>query len=620
MKQLIKGVLATLILAAMFVLPAKAQVSGEFLSVELVKADYVPLAGGTVIQPFEFILPPATPDNDDGYYKIPIGFPFEYNSEVYSELWISVNGFVTFDPPLLQRQENPEGLFINQPSSYQTNVLAPYWGDHVYRTIPDELNGYKRSRISYQSAGGVLTVEWRDLNINDKSLNSSVGSFQLRLYRSDDPMTPQGDVEFAYGQIGGNQNTPNQTVVTKNASVGIKGSFADFLNGLYPCEDGNSCVTPEARTETTLTDEWTPSGATNNRILFTTKKTFNVEEWWGDGDVDFSKAPGQRHFGLPQNRFVTFNDVRIIMRSVADKMPLDSVRRRAAYHGDVDHNGRYFYHTDSTGFHKVRVTRKDLNYWQNLPNEVTSLQQIYFECDEHDAAWIIAYLGARVIQLPWLYDTMTTTGRYNDIDVATGIFMGESELIGNKTLIPIHINGTINGPLSMKFDVTASVSNVFSNVEDNVLNNIEFDNNTVVFATSGNFDSKEAIFYLEVENNTPTVNLEDVRFNGKNIGTVAKVEDLTDARLNVSTSPNPFTENAQISVTVPANGTYRIAIYDVLGNEVKSISNIALYANNINNFDWNGTNNSGNLVNPGMYIVRVEGENTSISTKVLFNR
>ncbi|MPN15199.1 hypothetical protein SDC9_162528 [bioreactor metagenome] len=61
-----------------------------------------------------------------------------------------------------------------------------------------------------------------------------------------------------------------------------------------------------------------------------------------------SKAPGGRHasFMNIQNLFVTVSDVRTIMKSVVTGVPLDSVYRKAAFHADVHHDGRYYFLTN----------------------------------------------------------------------------------------------------------------------------------------------------------------------------------------------------------------------------------------------------------------------------------
>jgi len=63
-----------------------------------------------------------------------------------------------------------------------------------------------------------------------------------------------------------------------------------------------------------------------------------------------SKAEGGRHRALPQNRFVTLNDVRTIMRSIVTQVPLDSLYKHSAFHADVDHNGRFYYLTGGNPF------------------------------------------------------------------------------------------------------------------------------------------------------------------------------------------------------------------------------------------------------------------------------
>ena len=96
-------------------LTLKSDVPGEFKSLHLVQKNFEPIVGGTLLEADDFIKPPAIQDADDGYAKISIGFPFEYNGEVYTELWICVNGFVTFDSPNFLKQANPTGLFKDLP-------------------------------------------------------------------------------------------------------------------------------------------------------------------------------------------------------------------------------------------------------------------------------------------------------------------------------------------------------------------------------------------------------------------------------------------------------------------------------------------------------------------------
>lgn len=609
----------TVALIALSSLTLKSNVPGEFMSMELVDKDYTPIVGGTPLQDVDFILPPNIQDADDGYHRIDIGFPFEYNGEVYTELWICVNGFVTFDRPNFLPQTNPNGLFRDLPSTYQQNVLAPFWGDHIFRNKVDELNNYVETTISYKGDADKMVIEWKDLNIMDKTKPSSIADFQVILYRSDDPATPQGDIEFAYGQVGGNPLTTETTVVTRGASVGIKGEFDDFMNGLFPISDepdGTSGVAAAATDSTTLSNAWQPSGASNYRILFSAKKTLNIEEFWGDGDVDFSKTPGERHFGLPQNRYVTFNDVRLILRSLATGIPLDPVRRRAAYHGDVNHNGRYYFRDNNGVQEKVEIRSQDENYFDNIPNEVTSLKKVFYQVNEHDAAIILQYLSASTTQLPWLIaDEVVFEPKKSDF--ADNIVIGDKEVLNGNTVVPVYINNNHYGPLSVSFDVNASVKGVRTEL-NNEFQMTDHGTNSVFFAASAErFNSDEAVFYVELSDISGDLTLENIRVNDKPVGTITEASDAASANLVVT--PNPFMNGVSTySVNVPQEGNYTLSVYDAVGNKVSDIysGNISSSATNV--LELNDA--YGNELNSGVYFIKLEGKGVNEVEKIIISK
>src|SRR5207237_4043067 len=79
-----------------------------------------------------------------------------------------------------------------------------------------------------------FTVEWKDLNINDKTNPQSIASFQLKII--DNPMAndqavpdKRATIEFQYGPIGS-----GSTVSTVGAAVGAEDSVGfTHINALY---------------------------------------------------------------------------------------------------------------------------------------------------------------------------------------------------------------------------------------------------------------------------------------------------------------------------------------------------------------------------------------------------
>ncbi len=604
------GIATAIILMLSLQITAKAQVYGDFDTVRQIRnVPYEPLEDGIEIPPSAFGLPPMwLQDLDDGYSfpnGIDIGFPFEFGGEIYTRLWVCINGFVTFSQPPLVPAKDPTALFYSN-SSYPKNVLAPFWGDHYYHTDVERFNGYKPTKIYYKSDPdqGVFIVEWRYLNINDVNVKSSIATFQLRLYKSQDPYSAAGDIEFAYGQIGGNEYTNDSRVITRNSSVGIKGAFdpADFLNGL---EYGKSPLI--AKTSMRLTNEWAPSGGTDYRIRFRALARFNVEEFWGDGDVDLSKGYNRKHYNMPQSRYVTVNDARIILRSVATGIPLDSVRRRAAYHGDVNHNGRFYY--DQYGNRK-EIKWRNKYYGDSLPAEVGSISQIFYQVNEYDAALILHYISARIPELPWLYDTIPQYGKIGAFELANNIVFGKVEFVNNQPRFPIYLNGDYDGPISIFIEMNEPFTILKNN--ENVM--VDFEGGRGVIIGSGEFSKDAPVAYLTFEKPSVTLTKIKVRFNEVETNPMFLLGRTSKEEANSINILENGTSNPIINLEIALPGNYTVDILDAAGSVIKSFTySINGYSNF--NLDWNIA--EANLSN-GVYFVRMSGNGKNIVEKLIY--
>jgi hypothetical protein len=362
--------------------------------------------GTGAVNQFRLYPNPATrPDNnlDDGYAELElrdattgVSWTYRYNGVDYDRIYISLNGFITFDVPPGQAEvaRDPNGLFLNDVGgSIPTNVVAPYWGNHKYwqNTAENIQAGFEPTEVGYvfdtyevldpQSNTMVtknyVLIQWKNLNINycSRVLNSegtydttwykgNVASFQLLIFEGPNTdIATQGNMEFRYGYYGPTQsqlNSPSAASVILNpsnrGSVGIKGnsiinsSQSDYVNCLYNGWDfiNYPADVTYQRYYATLATRWPASGDPTHAIVLNAHHSINGDDTWGDGDADMSKAEGGRHwsFGDQQNLFVTLSDVRSIMRSVATDVPLDSLYKQDAFHADVHHDGRYYYLTN----------------------------------------------------------------------------------------------------------------------------------------------------------------------------------------------------------------------------------------------------------------------------------
>jgi hypothetical protein len=597
-------------------------------------------------------------DPDNGYYvnKVTLPFPFEYNGKLHTDLWISVNGFVTFADSYPYTDVNqPESLF-KYGTNFGVDMVAPFFGDHYYRTgadnFPGEWNNYMTSEISWgidslragenDTATGkvAFVVQWKNLNINEPSLTSSVANFQLRLVESAYDNSNQGDIEFCYGTIGGNTSTTLTDVVYKEASVGIKGQneesmgASDFMNGLFYDHDGEEYTVDDIRTATDLTYRWQPSGGSDLRIVFKARG-LRRSAGWGDGDVDLSGVIGNKHEWMKQSRFVTVNDAYLIMRAVVTLVPLDSVNKRAAYHADVNHNGRFFYYyvPDSD-----EVIRTDL-WWQDkyfqdstqymtvfdeilgrdvvISTGINSPQRIFFQADELDAAMILHYMAARIVSLPWIYPMGQYGKAISADEIADGITLGNAVSTNDGTYkVPVYLNGYVNGPLAFSLNVNGEILDInYDKYEDNrVL--ADFDANRAVISASGEFSANAPVCYITVKTDATDLNVSNVKFNGDatNDLNAALVEDNeVNTAATIEARPSVVTaNNAMIYVNVPSKGNYTINIYDQLGNTVETRNEMLDGETMI---EWNC-----DAVATGVYVMTVNGQNVSISNQLVVRK
>lgn len=616
--------------------PLKAQVYSDFDMVTLNEnAPYTELSDATVIEPDDFALYPQwETDRDDGYARVPIGFEYKFNGEIYTHVYVCVNGFITFSNPPYIRADYPPALF-NEANSYPINVIAPFWGDHYLRTEGDnadfppypEANHWMPSEISYKTENGVFTVQWKDLNVNNPAITSSVANFQVKLYQSEDQLANQGDIEFCYGTTRGNQDTDEKIVVVEGASVGIKGEFEDFMNGLMFNTD--SYV---QRTDQTLNFQWPPSGGTDKRILFRALNTYDIDDWWGDGDVDFSKGSGQKHEGMPQSRFVTVNDARLIMRSVVNQHPLDSAFGRSAYHGDVNHNGRYYYsligqnEDGENVFERVDIYWRDEFVGDHLPQDINTIKKIYFQVTEYDAAMIMLYMGCKVPELPWLLDTTIQKGKisaYDEIDEA--LTLGNAvEVSEGQYKIPVFLANDIEGALGLKFNVNARIEEI-TPVNEDAHMIVDFSDNIAAISGTGEFSSETPLFYMTFNSGSEALTLSGIRLNDRTFDDVGlnlvSVED-NDAAFEIMTQnyPNPVSNSTSIMLNIQQDGLYNLTVYDALGNKVNTLLNQHITAGENVTVEWDATDESGSKVQSGVYVYKLTGNNTTVTKKMIVNK
>lgn len=80
--------------------------------------------------------------------------------------------------------------------------------------------------------------------------------------------------------------------------------------------------------------------------------------------------------------------------------------------------------------------------------------------------------------------------------------------------------------------------------------------------------------------------------------------------------PNPFNPSTTIKFSIPQNSTVTLAIYDAMGNLVKTLTNEALAAGK-HEVNWNGDNNSGTKVSSGIYFYKLTAGSFTLTRKMV---
>ena len=80
--------------------------------------------------------------------------------------------------------------------------------------------------------------------------------------------------------------------------------------------------------------------------------------------------------------------------------------------------------------------------------------------------------------------------------------------------------------------------------------------------------------------------------------------------------PNPFNPTTTFNFSIAKSGLVRIAVYNVLGQKIKTLLNKNMQAGNYK-ATWDGTDNFGSHVSSGVYFYRLESQSFSVTKKMI---
>ncbi len=83
--------------------------------------------------------------------------------------------------------------------------------------------------------------------------------------------------------------------------------------------------------------------------------------------------------------------------------------------------------------------------------------------------------------------------------------------------------------------------------------------------------------------------------------------------------PNPFNPSTTIEFTIPSSQKTSVAIYDILGREIRTLYNKQLNGGS-HSVVWDGKDNTGSIVNSGIYIYRIKTADKTLAGKMILQK
>jgi hypothetical protein len=150
-------------------------------------------------------------------------------------------------------------------------------------------------------------------------------------------------------------------------------------------------------------------------------------------------------------------------------------------------------------------------------------------------------------------------------------------------------------------------------VNDPSMKTVDFD----AFSTESPAHSLSYIYNENVDG-APYVREISPEFTGSNVALNSQVTGATlPTEFALSQNvPNPFNPTTQVSFSLPKASHVNLTIYNVLGQQVKTLVDKDLAAG-VQNVEWDGTDNVGRTVASGVYFYRLNAGEFQATKKML---
>jgi hypothetical protein len=211
------------------------------------------------------------------------------------------------------------------------------------------------------------------------------------------------------------------------------------------------------------------------------------------------------------------------------------------------------------------------------------------------------------------------------------LIVGEPMYVGSETLVPVSISGTVVDVRAMELAFGGSFGKLLGVEKGALLQNVDAPVMVMDKSTSNSANVDLAIFGADVEGLNAEGELITLRFDGRadvqlssanvrNSSNNSMKIEITNSNVSaIPTSfaldqnyPNPFNPSTIISFQLPEQRQVKVAIFNMLGEEVSTLVNEVKEAG-YHKVEWNGAN-----LTSGVYFYRIEaGDFVSVKKMML---
>ena len=161
-------------------------------------------------------------------------------------------------------------------------------------------------------------------------------------------------------------------------------------------------------------------------------------------------------------------------------------------------------------------------------------------------------------------------------------------------------NGVKTKHKGTEYELLAGIRNFFLYYNNGEIKNAEMETEKLksVFGNDENIIAVEWLLGIENDSYVSEGNeyQEDTEENEENIPAEITL---------VGNYPNPFNPNTVIKYTLPVMSNVKLAIYNMLGQEIKTFESSSV-SEGVHQFTWDGTNKNNEQVSSGIYIYRLK--------------